>query len=57
MKHRNDNATHNTENKTRDTEHKARLHQRTHKQRYEERHNCAKYVASYNKFGLEVDCE
>ena len=57
MKNRNNNSTTQTGHTTRDTEHKARLHQRTHKQRYSEKHTCSDYLHAFNHFGMGVDYE
>lgn len=56
MRNRNDNAKH-TRDYNRDRSYLTTAHKRAVRARYEERHNCAEYVAHYNAFNMEVDYE
>ena len=53
MRNRNDNAKH-TRDYNRDRSYLTTAHKRAVRARYEERHNCAEYVAQYNAFNMEV---
>lgn len=56
MRNRNNNSTHQTV-KTNDKSHLSRAHKRAVRTRYDERHNCAEYVAQYNLANMGVDYE
>ena len=54
MRNRNDNAKH-TRSYNRDRSHLTTAHKRAVRTRYEERHNCDKYVYEFNAHNMEVD--
>jgi hypothetical protein len=54
MRNRNDNAKH-TRSYNRDRSYLTTAHKRAVRARYEERHNCDKYVYEFNAHNMEVD--